>query len=90
MSTLAHLLILALLAASTSFAQVGTRPAKEWIATLERPDRVAGLKTAEVIKNLGLEHTDIVADLGAGTVSSRGPSPARCGRSTRSKWTMTS
>ena len=51
----------------TPFAQVGTRPAKEWIATLERPDRVAGLKTAEVIEKLELKKGDVVADLGAGT-----------------------
>lgn len=51
---------------STSHAQVGTRPAKEWIATLERPDRVAGLKTAEVIEKLDLKKGDVVADLGAG------------------------
>jgi ubiquinone/menaquinone biosynthesis C-methylase UbiE len=52
---------------SASFAQVGTRPAKEWIASLESPERVAGLKTAEVIGNLELKKGDVVADLGAGT-----------------------
>jgi FkbM family methyltransferase len=50
-----------------SFAQVGTRPAKEWIPTLERPDRIAGLKIPEVIAKLELKSGDVVADLGAGT-----------------------
>ena len=53
--------------AFTPFAQVGTRPAKEWIASLENPERVAGLKTAEVIQRLALKQGDVVADLGAGT-----------------------
>ena len=52
---------------SPAFAQVGTRPAKEWIPTLERPDRVAGLKIAEVLEKLELKSGHVVADLGAGT-----------------------
>lgn len=58
-----------LLVASTSeplSAQLGSRPAKDWIARLERPERVAGLKTAEVIEKIGLKKGDVVADLGAG------------------------
>ena len=62
-----HILAIAFGGDSHPFAQVGTRPAKEWIATLERPDRVAGLKTAEVIEKLELKKGDVVADLGAGT-----------------------
>ena len=53
--------------AAVPSAQVGTRPAKEWIATLERPDRVTGLKITEVIEKLELTKGDVVADLGAGT-----------------------
>jgi ubiquinone/menaquinone biosynthesis C-methylase UbiE len=52
---------------SASFAQVGTKPAKEWIASLENPERVAGLKRAEVIEKLELKKGDVVADLGAGS-----------------------
>ena len=61
--------IAALLIASSSpsLAQVGTRPAKEWIPTLERPERVAGMKIPEVLAKLELKPGDVVADLGAGT-----------------------
>lgn len=57
-----------LAAASTvsALVQIGGRPAEDWIARLERPDRVAGLKTAEVTEKLGLKPGDIVADIGAG------------------------
>ena len=58
--------LLALAAASTARAQLGSRPAKDWIPRLERPDRVAGLKTAEVIDALQLKPGTTVADLGAG------------------------
>lgn len=47
--------------------QLSSRPAAEWSKTLERPDRVAGLRTAEVIAKIGLRPGQIVADLGAGT-----------------------
>jgi ubiquinone/menaquinone biosynthesis C-methylase UbiE len=49
-----------------ALAQLGSRPAEDWIARLERPERVATLKTTEVIEKLGLKKGDIVADLGAG------------------------
>lgn len=63
----AFTLLTATLLLSPAFAQVGTRPAKEWIPSLERPDRVAGLKISEVIEKLGLKPGHVVADLGAGT-----------------------
>ncbi len=46
--------------------QLGSRPAKLWIERLERPERVANLKTGEVVSRLKLEAGDTVADIGAG------------------------
>jgi len=46
--------------------QLGSRPAKQWIERLERPERVANLKTVEVVSRLKLEAGDTVADIGAG------------------------
>lgn len=40
---------------------------REWIRRLERPDRIPGLRIAEVIASLGLRPGDVVADIGAGT-----------------------
>lgn len=51
---------------SPAWGQLGSRPAEDWIARLERPDRVAGLKTAEVIEKLEIKPGTTVADLGAG------------------------
>lgn len=53
-------------AVTPSYAQLGSRPAEDWIARLERPERVAGLKADEVALKLGLKKGDVVADLGAG------------------------
>ena len=52
--------------AAGSSPQLGSRPAAEWIARLERPERVAGLKIPEVVAKLGLKQGDVVADIGAG------------------------
>ncbi|MBI4482662.1 MAG: class I SAM-dependent methyltransferase [Acidobacteria bacterium] len=46
--------------------QLGSRATKEWIERLERPERLAGLKTAEVLARLKLKPGDVVADIGAG------------------------
>jgi len=48
-------------------AQLASRPADEWLKTLEAPERVAGLKVDQVVAALKLRPTDVVADLGAGT-----------------------
>ena len=41
--------------------------AKTWIQRLERPERIPGLKTKEVIACLKLKPGDVIADIGAGT-----------------------
>lgn len=48
-------------------AQLGTRPAEEWIKTLDSPTRLQGLKIDEVIAALKLKPGQLVADIGAGT-----------------------
>lgn len=63
------MLALAMLVASAGLAagQLASRPAEEWIKTLENPERVAGLRVDEVIARLRLKPGDVVADLGAGS-----------------------
>jgi len=46
--------------------QLASRPAPDWIARLERPERVAGLKIDYIISKLALKPGDVVADIGAG------------------------
>ena len=58
---------LAFALAAPAHAQLASRPAAEWKATLEAPARVEGLKIEQVVKALALREGDIVADLGAGT-----------------------
>ena len=56
-----------LLLAGTSAAQLGGRPAEDWIRTLESPERIASLKSPEVMAALALPPGSVVADLGAGS-----------------------
>jgi ubiquinone/menaquinone biosynthesis C-methylase UbiE len=55
------------MAVTPAHAQLASRPAAEWKATLEAPARVEGLKIEQVIAALKLKAGDVVADLGAGT-----------------------
>src|SRR5437870_5773199 len=57
------------LAAATGIAgarQLASRPAPDWIARMERPERVASLKIDYIISKLDLKPGMTVADLGAG------------------------
>jgi cyclopropane fatty-acyl-phospholipid synthase-like methyltransferase len=56
-----------LLVIAPSAAQLGSRPAEEWIKTLDGPARVAGMKIDEVVAALKLQPGQTVADIGAGS-----------------------
>ncbi len=47
--------------------QLGSRPADEWIKTLDGPQRVAALKIDEVVSAIKLQPGQKIADIGAGT-----------------------
>ena len=46
---------------------MGSKPAKEWIKSLERSERLAKLKADEIMARLELKPGDLVADIGAGS-----------------------
>src|SRR6188768_3186741 len=52
---------------ATPHAQLGSRTAEEWVATLDTPTRIESLKINEVVGKLRLKPGDVVADIGAGT-----------------------
>jgi ubiquinone/menaquinone biosynthesis C-methylase UbiE len=56
-----------LASASPVMAQLASRPAAEWVAVLEAPERLAGLKIHEVASSLEIDEGDVIADLGAGS-----------------------
>jgi ubiquinone/menaquinone biosynthesis C-methylase UbiE len=60
------LFTLAATTAGLSARQLASRPADDWSARLERPDRVASLKIDYIIASLGLKPGLVVADIGAG------------------------
>jgi ubiquinone/menaquinone biosynthesis C-methylase UbiE len=60
-------LIAFLLSCAIGGAQLGTRPADDWIKTLDNPERIASLKVPEVVAALNIQPGSVVADLGAGS-----------------------
>ena len=59
---------------STSItAQLGSRPAEEWIKTLDGPVRVTAMKIDDVVAALKLQPGQTVADIGAGSGLLEGP-----------------
>lgn len=62
-------------------AQLGGRPAEEWIKTLESPNRIQGLKIEETVQRLNLKPGEVVADLGAGSGLFEPPLADAVGRS---------
>jgi arsenite methyltransferase len=64
---LAALILLSIGADAGVSAQLASRPVDEWLKVLDSPDRLASLKTEEVIATLKLQPGTVVADLGAGS-----------------------
>lgn len=53
--------------ASPAAAQLASRPAEEWVKTLDAPDRVRAMKIDQVVAALDVRPGMIVADVGAGS-----------------------
>lgn len=58
---------LALSLPGAAFAQLGARPAQEWLKMLDSSNRVAGLKIDETLAKLKIRPGDVIADIGAGS-----------------------
>jgi ubiquinone/menaquinone biosynthesis C-methylase UbiE len=56
-----------------SGAQLASRPAEEWVKTLDAPDRVRAMKIDQVVAALDIRPGMIIADVGAGSGVLSGP-----------------
>jgi ubiquinone/menaquinone biosynthesis C-methylase UbiE len=59
--------------ATVAHAQVGVRPAREYIPMLDAPERIESMRVPELIDRLGVKKTMVVADVGAGSGVLTGP-----------------
>lgn len=59
--------LIAITLSQAAAGQLASRPVEEWVTTLERPERVEGLRIDEVTARLRLQPGEVVADVGAGT-----------------------
>jgi ubiquinone/menaquinone biosynthesis C-methylase UbiE len=64
---LAVLAFLTLSFSHVASAQLASRPAEDWVKTLDADSRVSGLKIEEIVSNLKLKHGQNIADIGAGS-----------------------
>jgi ubiquinone/menaquinone biosynthesis C-methylase UbiE len=67
MRTAPYLAALLVAATATLPAQRASRPADEWVKTLEGAERIAGLRVSDIVAALKLKAGDVIADLGAGS-----------------------
>jgi ubiquinone/menaquinone biosynthesis C-methylase UbiE len=63
----AALAAIAMASAPPASAQLAGRSAEEWLATLDNPTRIQGLRVPEVVAAMKIRPGDTVADIGAGT-----------------------
>jgi len=54
-------------------AQVGVRPADQYIAMLDAPARIEAMRVPELMARLGIQKEMVVADIGAGSGALTGP-----------------
>jgi SAM-dependent methyltransferase len=66
-------LVALILSPSSAGAQLASRPAADWIPTLDNPARLASMKIPDVVAALKIQPGDTVADVGAGSGVLTGP-----------------